>query len=163
MNITTEAADRRADVIGYGLHPQGDASIATVCRACFPPAAAARFEALYGSDSHGEITRWTVEDADEVSCDGCGAWIFAGLVLDITDPGRGIGWVRSAAAEEDWSVYVSRADDGRTWQVWSDEHGAATGSTLAIAVKRWAVAYGISHGAAIGEYEHTGAPLRITW
>jgi hypothetical protein len=165
FNDTTNeagAAQRRADVIGYGLHPQGDQSIKSVCPGCFPRPAADRFEALYGSDSYGEITRWTVDDED-VPCDGCGAWIFACITLDITEPGRGIGWVRSAPESEDWSIYASRTDEGRTWQVWSDDHGSSTASTLTVAVKRWARAYGIEHGAAIGEYEHTGAPLRITW
>lgn len=84
------------------------------------------------------------------------------LAIDITEPGYGIGFVRDLPISDcDWSIMVSR--EGRTWKVWTDDHGSAEGSTLAVAVKRWAVQYGIQHGTAAGEYEYNGKPLAIEW
>jgi len=86
----------------------------------------------------------------------------ADLVIDITEPGYGIGYVNSDVAEYlDWSIYVNK--DGATWVVWTDDHGHAAGSTLDIAIKRWAKQAGIMHGTADVDYEYRGKRYTLTW
>jgi len=82
--------------------------------------------------------------------------------LDITEPGRAIGYLllTDPAPEDDWSIYGTR--EGRTWTVWTDSHGSATGSTLEVAAKRWARQYGLPHGTATLGNDN-GGERRISW
>lgn len=73
--------------------------------------------------------------------------------------GRGV--VRDAAGAELAVIYARRV--GRTWFVGNVPTGEGSGSTTAVAIKRWARAYGIAAGSATITNEHTGRTRTAAW
>lgn len=70
------------------------------------------------------------------------------ITIDITEPGKGAGWVALVNTSEDNDMPARVVRDGRTWHAYaggSDEYRGA-GSSLAVALKRLAAAVGITSG-----------------
>lgn len=86
------------------------------------------------------------------------------ITIDITDTGSALGYVRGLPEDEDWSIFGNKDVFTGHWAVWSDAHGSATGSSLEVALKRWARdLYGIAHGRATGENELTNRKIDVSW
>ncbi|MFB7420755.1 hypothetical protein ACFC1L_39930 [Streptomyces sp. NPDC056210] len=83
----------------------------------------------------------------------------ATIKLDIVEPGKALGFLTEDAG--DWSIYGTK--EGNAWHLWTDDHGEARGSTLDVAVKRWAIQYGIAHGTAELDNEKSGRKWSVQW
>lgn len=84
--------------------------------------------------------------------------------LDVTEPGRAIGYMFTydpADPADDWSIFGTR--ENGVWNVWTDNHGSATGHTLAAAAKRWARHHGLEHGTARLGSDVDGSEKIIEW
>jgi hypothetical protein len=58
--------------------------------------------------------------------------------INQTAPDSAIGY--DSESEDDFSIFGTKRD-GR-WELWTDDHGSATGRTLRQAAERWARQYG---------------------
>ncbi|MFD8789294.1 hypothetical protein [Streptomyces vinaceus] len=88
-------------------------------------------------------------------------------VIDIVERNRAVGHVAERHDDSgDWSIYGTK--EGRVWTVYADFNGdgryvEATGSTPAVALKRWCQAYGIPHGSAEVASDLTGRLEMVRW
>lgn len=79
------------------------------------------------------------------------------ITLDVTEPGRGIGYTEDSARQSE-DLLFSRGSDGPGWTIYGGDQDEyrGYGSSLKIAAKRLAKAMGYQRGTLIVCFEYRG-------